>query len=127
MLQEMTPMPHEDETEPIIQNSPTQSRYVEMLLQLDKIPKLYNLLASAFTWLLLAGYIALPGTFTSISNSRKLADGAGTAGKLLVRAVQNVPLLVVAALCCAVGAGGMLWLWWSLQGNYVWLISRIIL
>ena len=52
-----------------------------MLLDLDNISTIYNLLASLFTWLLLAGYLVLPGAFASIRNSRTLSDGAGKAGK----------------------------------------------
>lgn len=38
-----------------------QTRYMEMLLHLDKIPRLDNILASVFTWILLAGFLVIPG------------------------------------------------------------------
>ena len=117
----------EDNIEPLIEVKPLQTRYMDMLLKLDKIPKLHNILASAFTWLLLAGYVVLPGAFTSVKNSRTLADGAGKAGKVAVKAMQNPPLLAVAASCCITGALGMGYLWWVRQTNYVWLLNRIIL
>ncbi|CZT08633.1 uncharacterized protein RAG0_13624 [Rhynchosporium agropyri] len=60
----------------ITPNPPLQTRYIDMLLQLDTIPKLHNILAGVFSWLLLAGYLVLPGTFTSIRNSRTLSEGA---------------------------------------------------
>ena len=117
---------HEDDNAPLVEQTPRSStRYIEMLLQLDKIPKLHNFLASLFTWLLLAGYMILPGAFTSIRNSRTLA--AGNAGKVVVKAVQNLPLRVVGGLCFAAGTIGMFCLWWRWQVNYVWLINRIIL
>jgi hypothetical protein len=100
---------------------------MKMLLQLDKIPELHNILASFFTWLLLAGYIVLPGTVTSLRNSRTLADGASKAGKVVVKAVQNLPLLAVAICCCVAGANGMFSLGWVWRVNYVWLVNRLIL
>lgn len=41
---------------------------MNMLLALDGIPRLDNLLASFFTWILLAGFVLFPGTFTSLEN-----------------------------------------------------------
>lgn len=43
----------------------TQTRYVRMLLALDEISPLFNVLASFFTWVLLAGFVLFPGTFAS--------------------------------------------------------------
>jgi hypothetical protein len=97
-----------------------------MLLQLDKIPVIYNILSSFFSWLLLAGYMVFPGTFVSIRNSQALANGAGKAGKLVSTAVQNVPLVYVAAICCIGGAAGMSWLGWLWRKNYLWIMNRII-
>jgi hypothetical protein len=121
-----TQTPHGDDNAPLVEQTPSSStRYIEMLLQLDKIPKLHNFLASLFTWLLLAGYMILPGAFTSIRNSRTLA--AGNAGKVVVKAAQNLPLRVVGGFCFAAGTIGMFCLWWRWQVNYVWLINRIFL
>jgi hypothetical protein len=79
-----------------------------MLLKLDKIPTLHNILAGAFAWLLLAGFVVIPGTFTSIVNSRTLQTGAGKAGKAVVKTVQNLPLLGVAGACCLIGVSPIL-------------------
>jgi hypothetical protein len=45
-----------------------QTRYMEMLLSLDTIPRLHNIYASFFAWILLAGFVFFPGTFTSIQD-----------------------------------------------------------
>jgi hypothetical protein len=111
----------------ITPNPPISTRYIDMLLDLDNISTIYNLLANLFTWLLLAGYMVLPGAFTSIGNSRVLSDNAGKAGKVVVKAAQNLPLLWVAGICCVLGASGMCWLGWLWQRNYLWLVNRIIL
>ena len=108
-------------------NPPLSSRYIDMLLQLDKIPVLYNILSSIFTWLLLAGYMVFPATFSSIRNSQALANRAGKAGKLVSTAVQHIPLLYLAAICCVCGAAGMSWLGWLWRKNYVWILNRIVL
>lgn len=106
-----------------------QSRYMQMLLHLDEIPRLHTMLAGLFTWVLLAGYIVFPGTFTSLRNSKAVKDAANTeaSAKMLVNTVQNVPLLWLAAICCIMGVLGMIWLWWTWQENYIWLSSRIFL
>jgi hypothetical protein len=109
------------------QSPPPPTSYTEMVLGMDNIPRLHNILAGCFSWLLLAGYIVLPGTFASIQNSRTLSDGAGKAGKLVVKAVQNAPLLYVAAFMCGISTGGMCWLWFKQQDNYLWLLNRLIL
>ena len=73
------------------------------------VPKILyaNMLASLFTWLLLAGFIVLPATFASIRNSRAL-DDMGKAGKVVISAAQNIPLLWVAGIYCVYRASGLL-------------------
>jgi hypothetical protein len=102
------------------------SRYIKMLLQLDEIPLWHSILASLCTWLLLAGYVVLPGAFTSIRNSRVLSEEAGAAGKAVVTAAQTLPVLIVASICCAIGVSGMVWLWYRWRRNYVWVLNKII-
>jgi len=97
-----------------------------MLVELDQIPWPHNILASFFTWLLLAGFMVLPGTFASISNSKALED-AGRVGKTVLKAVQNVPLLFVAAICCFSAVAGLCYLGWTWRTNYIWLVNRIFL
>jgi hypothetical protein len=51
---------------------------------------MHNLLAAFFTWILLAGFVLLPGTFTSLQQA-----GEGTSNeneKAVLHAVQNVSL-----------------------------------
>lgn len=106
-----------------------QTRYMEMLLSLDKIPRLHNILASFFGWILLAGFIVFPGTFTSIrdlSDDPELAAKSPTASAVLGH-VQNVPLLVIAAISCGIGAAGLSWLAFRWRSNYVWQLNRIYL
>ena len=101
------------------------TRWMEMKLDWN-IKDYRNVLASLFTWLLLAGFIVLPGTFASIRNSQAL-NRIGKAGKIVVQAVQNLPLLWVAGILCLGGACGISWLWWENYDNYIWLVDRIFL
>ena len=92
-----------------------------MLLGLDNIPRLHNIFASFFTWILLAGYVVFPATFTSINKNQSLdekVDGKDFESRVLAT-VRNAPLLYIAACCCFVGVSGMLWLWWLHGRNYV--------
>lgn len=98
-----------------------------MLLGLDTVSPLHNILASLFVWILLAGYIVFPATFTSLQKTAYDAK-ANTALKAeALRTARNLPLLYVAAVACGVGIVGCLWLWWMHRGNYVWVINRIFL
>ncbi|PHH69064.1 hypothetical protein CDD82_99 [Ophiocordyceps australis] len=112
------------------------SRYVHMLLDQDDIPALHNILASVFVWLLLAGFLVFPGTFTSIRYSleRQGDDGAAlqddgdwnaqTKHKIL-NSINNVPLLVLGAVACGVSLVGIATLAIRHVGNYVWLSNKI--
>ncbi|CAL3967660.1 hypothetical protein PZA11_003907 [Diplocarpon coronariae] len=109
------------------QNS-SQTHYVNMLLALDTIPRLHNILAAFFTWILLAGFVIFPGTFTSISKLEDAAEVADNeAASAILKTVKNTPLLVIAGACCGVGALGMAWLWYKWRANSVWLLNRIFL
>ena len=66
------------------------TQYVNMLLALDSIPRLHNMLAGFFTWILLAGFVLFPGTFTSLQNENVVSTGE--VGKKVLDAVGHVPL-----------------------------------
>ncbi|KAJ7176699.1 hypothetical protein C8R46DRAFT_1174264 [Mycena filopes] len=99
------------------------TRYMNMLLALDGIPRLHNMLAAFFTWILLAGFVLLPGTFSSLAGTN--VDNANE--RAFIHAIQHVPLFVIAFVCSGIGVLGMLWLWWRWSQNYIWLNNRIFL
>lgn len=88
--------------------SQMDTQYVNMLLALDGIPvcnvldcvsvrcahvspqKLHNMAASFATWILLAGFVLFPGTFTSLQEAN--GEGLGGAGAAILGVVQHVPL-----------------------------------
>ena len=63
-----------------------KSRYIEILLKNVSIWN--NILAMFFTWILLAGFLVLPGSFEILEN---LPINSTTFKKVL-SAVQNLPL-----------------------------------
>lgn len=108
------------------------TRYMEMLLALDKVPRLHNILAAFFGWLLLAGFVVFPGTFTSVQAELASSSSSSTAPPDVARAllldrIDNPPLLVVAAVACGAGALGLLGLAVRWRRNYVWLLGRVFL
>lgn len=104
---------------------------MEMLLHLDQIPKLHNILAAAFGWILLAGFLVIPGTFTTFKKSEAYQNAsdseASQIANSIVDAVDNVPLVYVSAFLSGIGALGCIWLWFRWRRNYVWLVNRIFL
>lgn len=112
----------------LVHRPSVQTRYMDMLLGLDDIPPWHNILASFFTWVLLAGYVVFPATFTSLNRSKNLAQVAEDGNefeKQVLNTVRNAPLVYIATICCIVGASGMVWLWCKWRSNYIWVINRI--
>jgi hypothetical protein len=99
------------------------TKYVNMLLAIDSIPSLYNILASFFTWILLAGFVLFPGTFTNLQQNNEL----GALGITAVNVIKHLSLYVVAWVCTLIGAAGMSWLWYRWRRNYIWCLNRIFL
>lgn len=95
------------------------------LIELDKIPTRHNVLAVFFSWLLLGGYMVLPGTFPSLHNLEVGKDNINRVGKVL-KAVNNRPLLIVGGISCFIGVIGIFSLSWIQKKNSDWLLSHII-
>ncbi|KAI9673504.1 MAG: hypothetical protein M1817_002968 [Caeruleum heppii] len=106
-----------------------QTRYMGMLLDLDEVPKWHNILIAFCTWVLLAGFVIVPGTFTTLQKADAVKEGAGNNAveHAILKTVRNAPLLWIAGLCCVIGALGMVSFWIRWRNNYVWVISRIFL
>ncbi|KAH7076259.1 hypothetical protein FB567DRAFT_156858 [Paraphoma chrysanthemicola] len=104
-----------------------RTRYIDMLLGLDDVSPLHNFLASLSVWILLAGYIVFPATFTKLQNEDLDAKADTNLKQKALKTVRNVPLLYIAAFACGLGVMGCLWLWWKHRKNYVWVINRIFL
>ncbi|KAJ5946399.1 hypothetical protein N7454_003238 [Penicillium verhagenii] len=106
-----------------------ETPYVRMMLEADKVPWEYNIIASAAHWILLAGYLVIPGTFTSLQTSDDVKSSltGNEAGAFILGTIKNPPLLAMATLFFFTGIAIMGWLYWEYQSNYMWLINRIFM
>lgn len=119
-----------DPSEPIQRTNTAHSRYVRMLLDVDDIPLLHSVLASFFVWLLLAGFLVFPGTFTTIQKSiesKHPQEWTDQATDKILKSVKNVPLLVIAAVACGTSVIGMAVLALRHLDNYVWMLNKMIM
>ncbi|KAB2577962.1 hypothetical protein DBV05_g3377 [Lasiodiplodia theobromae] len=107
----------------------TQTQYVDLLVRLDEIPRWHNIVCAFCSWLLLAGYLVFPATFTKVqARVETEVDGRDDVVTVFVAgAVKNVGLLWVAGACCVVGAAGLAWLWVRHWWHYIWLVNRVFL
>lgn len=55
-------------------NIAVPTRYTQMLLEADEVSRRHNILAALSTWIILAGYIVFPGTFSKLQKNRRLED-----------------------------------------------------
>jgi hypothetical protein len=116
----------EKETEHNPKNkSSTHTTYMAKTVQANDAPLWDSVRAAFFSWLTLAGYVVFPGTFTSLKSSQTLAASNG--GKFIQQTVKNVPLAVIAGLCCLFGTVGTTWLWYIWRHNAIWLVAHIFL
>lgn len=109
----------------------SQARYVWMLLELDYMPWIYNTAASTAHWVLLAGYLVIPGTLTSLQRSDKVEQTFK--GQWYRQGNTEYdpepPPLLLAIACSSWAAGTLLlaWLCWKWKDNYLWLINRVFM
>jgi hypothetical protein len=96
-----------------------------MLLELQNIHWMYNGAASLATWLLLAGYLVIPGTFTSLQKSDSIEDSLSQnqGENVILKTIQNPPLVMIAWLLLTIGIGILSVLFYRWRGNYLWLIN----
>jgi hypothetical protein len=108
---------------------PFESNYVRMIVEADGIAWQDNVLASTAHWILLAGYLVVPGTFTSLQKFDTIHNGLAEyeAGEWILNTIQNPPLLATACALFVSGLAIMGWLFWEYRGNYIWLTNHIFM
>ncbi|KAL4745465.1 hypothetical protein BDW72DRAFT_208186 [Aspergillus terricola var. indicus] len=106
-----------------------ETEYVCMLLELQDIHWVYNFAASLANWVLLAGYLVVPGTFTSLQKSDSITDklSQNNAEKAILETIQNPPLVAIAWSFLGIGIGIMSVLFYRWRRNYLWLINRLFI
>lgn len=122
-----------DQKPPVIRRQQTtlivDTQYEHMLRELDNIPWKYNFLSSFAGWSLLAGFLVIPGTFTSLQGSDKIQQGLSTSKteRAILDTIQNPPLVGIACSLLVVGAGTMAFLFFRWRNNYLWLVNRLFM
>jgi hypothetical protein len=106
-------------------NQNKESPYMIMCIQANQARRWYTVGAALFSWLILAGYLVLPHTFTSLQSSKALTGSKS--GQMLQSTIQNFQLLPFAGIFCFIGILGSSLLWYIWRENYVSLITYIFL
>ncbi|KAI3092908.1 hypothetical protein CBS147333_10173 [Penicillium roqueforti] len=108
---------------------PIETTYVRMLREEAEMDISFNITVGVANWALLAGYLVIPGTFTSLQtlNQVERVLQANEAGRTVLHTIQNPPLLGIACLLLVSGIGALMWLlhFPKIRGNYIWLINRL--
>lgn len=106
-----------------------ETRYTRMLKEEAQMDWKYNFFADAANWILLAGYLVVPGTFTSLNKSNEVEKTlqSNDAGRAVLKTLQNPPLLAIACLFLVAGATTLGYLSIMFRKTYSWLINRIFL
>ncbi|KAK4121024.1 hypothetical protein N657DRAFT_578444 [Parathielavia appendiculata] len=117
------------------ETGPAQTPYMNMLLSLDRIPRMHNILVSVFVWILSAGFVIMPGSFTSAKRQQEgqtveipvaTTGGANGTAKLSLTPA-NTAAMVVGFVCIVAGTFGSAWLALRWRRNYVWLLNKLYL
>ena len=112
----------------ILEKAPAQeTEHMGMLLHQSQVIErrpYWNILAAACNWILLAGFIVLPGTYTKLQKSDIIQSNLGNK---ISTSDAHTGLLVVAAILCAVGVLGIMGLWLKWRANYIWLVNKVLL
>jgi hypothetical protein len=99
--------------------------YRKMVLKSREIKEKYNILYVILKWLLLlASCVIFPGTFRVMNRVGILNNYQQ--GRLVRHAIPRSLRGITIASCIIAGCG-LIWLWWALKHNYIWLISRLFL
>ncbi|KAE8332982.1 hypothetical protein BDV39DRAFT_166113 [Aspergillus sergii] len=100
-----------------------------MLLELDCIHWIYNFLSGFASWILLAGYLVVPGTFTTLQSSHTVKQELDTnpTKKAVLSTIQNPPLIGISCSLLVIGALTMTYLFFRWKQNYFWLINRLFI
>ena len=95
--------------------------YERMACDSSRVHWAFNLAAISFSWILLAGFIILPGKVEPIDKLLAKTQASRDAHDLALK----IPFIAVASVCCTVGSGGILWLWFRFRFNYDWLLTHL--
>lgn len=106
-----------------------QTRYMEMLPQVDDMPYIYNVISGVADWTLRAGCRIVPGSFTALQKSGQVqgALAQDRVGQAALNAIRNLPVLEIAFILFVASTAALGWLYSEWLRNYIWLVNRICL
>ncbi|CAP87009.1 Pc24g01010 [Penicillium rubens Wisconsin 54-1255] len=84
--------------------------YARMLREEADMDMRFSITVGAANWALLAGYLVIPGTFTSLQtlNQVERTLQANEAGRTVLHMIQNPPLLAIACLLFVSGIAALI-------------------
>ncbi|CAP94932.1 Pc21g00350 [Penicillium rubens Wisconsin 54-1255] len=84
--------------------------YARMLREEAEMDMCFSITVGAANWALLAGYLVIPGTFTSLQTSNQVEKTlqANEAGRTVLHMIQNPPLLAIACLLFVSGIAALI-------------------
>ena len=94
-----------------------------MVIESNNIPMQWNIMAAISTWLFLAGFLFLPGTFTSLQS---IQSQTRTGNIVKSFTASNIVLLVFSIIFCVIAASIIGALWLRYHYNYIWLLHRLL-
>jgi hypothetical protein len=93
------------------------TEYMRMLTEAHEIKTRFNILTAVSAWIILAGFITLPNTFTSLQNIDQLKGNREW--EMLQNTIRNIGLLPFAITLCVVGLITLGVLWKMYQNNWI--------
>ncbi|PSR84159.1 hypothetical protein BD289DRAFT_368948, partial [Coniella lustricola] len=100
------------------------TRYINMVLSVERIPRSHNILSNVFSWMMLVAFVMAPANFCSPPSA---AWGGGGDDADIYHDVPSKALLGACFGLFGVGALGMVYLALCWRHNYIWLLNRIYL
>lgn len=100
-------------------NASFQTRYMNMAMSTERIPRVHNILSNVFAWMILLAFILAPANFCG------QADGDDDV--VSYHPIPSTALLAASCTIFGLGSLGMLWLALCWRRNYIWLMNRIYL
>lgn len=103
------------------------SEYARQIEEQDRVSILASIGVSIFQWLLLAGYLVVPGTFTSLQRSNTVKQNLGDQGAqgLVLHTIQSPPLVGISCAFFCTGAVGLAVYAWYWRYNFL-LLMRLV-
>ncbi|KAH6653470.1 hypothetical protein BKA67DRAFT_569799 [Truncatella angustata] len=100
--------------------------YIKMVIENDQsVHWYYAISPKVLSWTLLAGYIVLSSTFTTMNRSEAFSTMMED-NEVALKAFQNSPLLGLALFLFIVSLIGLSCIWWVWKCNYSWSLNNII-